>query len=349
MEDEAFEAMMEPFDPDAPVPDEPAPVGTEDSGSEEEERDDPDLPVPKVGPIEASRDEDRAEEEVLVEEPEARGRRDLKVEATSIRHLLTHLPKNPHCPSCQQAKMRQRYSHKGAFKREIDQFGEIITCDHVVSPGMRMQGLGGEKYGLSVRDLCTGLIALYPALYNGTEETTQALKEFAGRKKIHNIYSDNAKELVKAAYRLGVEHHTSLPGEPKTNSLIERTNQIIVGGTTALLICAGLPPCFWSFAAPCFCVSYNIQGVTGESPWSLYHKAEFSGGIIPFGCLVYYKPPNTSSNTDGKWDPDARKGIFAGYVMRTVFEWGSLLGIGFGFVQELGPSDMRFTQTPKSW
>jgi hypothetical protein len=59
---------------------------------------------------------------------------------------------------------------------------------------MRMQGLGGEKYGLSVRDLCTGLIALYPALYNGTEETTQALKEFAGRKKIHNIYSDNAKE-----------------------------------------------------------------------------------------------------------------------------------------------------------
>ena len=90
---------------------------------EEEEEDDPDLPVPEVGPIEAPREEDRAEAAVLAEEPETKGRRDLRVEATSIRHLLTHLPKNPHCVSCQQAKMRQRYSHKGAFKREIDQFG----------------------------------------------------------------------------------------------------------------------------------------------------------------------------------------------------------------------------------
>ena len=84
MEDDAFEAMMERFDPDAPVPDEPAPVGTEDSGSEEEERDDPDLPVPEVGPIEASREEDRAEEAVLAEEPETKGRRDLRVEAQAL-------------------------------------------------------------------------------------------------------------------------------------------------------------------------------------------------------------------------------------------------------------------------
>ena len=62
--------------------------------------------------------------------------------------------------------------------------------------------------------------------------------------------------------------------------------------------------------------------MTGESPWFVHHKAEFPGSVIPFGSLVYYKPPNTSSNPDGKWDPDARKGIFAGYVMRTVFEWG---------------------------
>ena len=154
--------------------------------------------------------------------------------------------------------MRQRYSHRRAFKREIDQFGEIVTCDHVVSPSMRMQGLGGEKYGLSVRDLFTGLIALYPQIRHDTDATTQALKEFAGRKKIHNIYSDNAKESVKAAYLLGVEHHASLPGEPKTNSLIEHTNQIIVGGTTVLLICAGMPPCYWSF------VSVSRNGVPGS-------------------------------------------------------------------------------------
>ena len=54
----------------------------------------------------------------------------------------------------------------------------------------------------------------------------------------------------------------------------------------------------------------------------MYHGAEFPGVIIPFGCLVYYKPPNTSSNDSGKWDPDARKGIFAGCSMRSVHAWG---------------------------
>ena len=261
------------------------------------------------------------EEKPLGEETKAR--RDLKAEAISLRHLLTHLPKNPHCVSCQQAKMRQRYSHKSAFKREIGQFGEIITCDHVVSPAMRMQGLGGEKTGLSFLHLFTGMIAIYPAIRQDKDETLLALRHFAGRRKIHNIYSDNALALVKAADHLGVDHHASLPGEPKNNSIIERTNQIIVGGTTALMICAGLPPCYWSFAAPCFCINYNVRGATDETPWSCYHGSEFPGAIIPFGCLVYYKPPNTSSDRSGKWDPDARRGIFAGYSMRSVYEWGN--------------------------
>ena len=102
---------------------------------------------------------------------------------------------------------------------------------------------------------------------------------------------------------MGVEHHASLPGEPKTNSLIERTNQIIVGGTTALLVCAGLPPCYWSYAALCFCGNYNIKGVSDEIPWSLYHGTEFLGDIISFGCVVYYKPPNTSSDLSGNGTP----------------------------------------------
>ncbi len=89
-----------------------------------------------------------------------------------------------------------------------------------------------------------------------------------------------------------------------------------------MLISAGLPPCYWSFAAPCFCVSYNMQEVHDQTPWSMYHKTEFPGAIIPFGCLVYYKPPNTKSTDSGKWDPDGRKGIFAGYSMRSVHEWG---------------------------
>ncbi len=91
---------------------------------------------------------------------------------------------------------------------------------------------------------------------------TDALRQFGGRKKTHNIYSDNASELILSASTLGVEHHTSLSGEPKTNSVIERTNQIVVGGTTALLSVAGLPPFYWSCEAPRCCTSYNVRGYT---------------------------------------------------------------------------------------
>ena len=44
---------------------------------------------------------------------------------------------------------------------------------------MRMQGLGGEKVGLSVRDLYTGMIAIYPSVTHDTNSTVTAIKEFA--------------------------------------------------------------------------------------------------------------------------------------------------------------------------
>ena len=198
MNDGAFEAMLENSDPDAFEAEQEAPdSGVEPPPHEPERPED----EPELAPL-----DEEVGEDIEPLAPEARMRRDLRAEATSLRHLLTHLPKNPYCVHCQQAKTLQRYSHKGAFKREIDQFGEIVTCDHVVAPAMRMQGLGGEKYGLSVRNLFTGMIAIYPTTTHDTEATTTALKQFAGRKKIHNIYSDNALELVKAAYVMSVEH-----------------------------------------------------------------------------------------------------------------------------------------------
>ena len=36
------------------------------------------------------------------------GQRNLKLEAGSLSHLMTHTPKNPHCPACQQAKIRAK-------------------------------------------------------------------------------------------------------------------------------------------------------------------------------------------------------------------------------------------------
>ena len=109
MGDTAFDAMLEDFDQDA-LEAEKKPAEVDDQ------------PLQK---------EDAQEDDPLVQTEGTR--KDLKLEAGSLRHLLTHLPKNPHCLSCQQAKMKQKYSHRGALKREMAQFGEIVTCDHVVS------------------------------------------------------------------------------------------------------------------------------------------------------------------------------------------------------------------------
>ena len=35
----------------------------------------------------------------------SRGEAELRKEAKSVHHLLTHMPKNPFCPTCQRAKM----------------------------------------------------------------------------------------------------------------------------------------------------------------------------------------------------------------------------------------------------
>ena len=52
---------------------------------------------------EFSDDEPLTEDEALVESS-----RDLRAEATSLSHLLTHMPKNPYCPSRVRATMTAR-------------------------------------------------------------------------------------------------------------------------------------------------------------------------------------------------------------------------------------------------
>ena len=72
-----------------------------------------------------------------LEEPLTRIER-LKLEARSLDHLLTHVPKNPYCPACQRAKMQaapclsraNRQSDSEPPKRE---FGSQVTADHFIA------------------------------------------------------------------------------------------------------------------------------------------------------------------------------------------------------------------------
>jgi hypothetical protein len=43
----------------------------------------------------------------------------LRAEAQSLEHKLSHLPKNPFCEACTMGKMKEKYSRRRAFKREL--------------------------------------------------------------------------------------------------------------------------------------------------------------------------------------------------------------------------------------
>ena len=72
---------------------------------------------------------------VLQEPAEVRETKDdrLKKEATSIQHLLTHMPQNPFCATCRISKLRKASARKIqiADRHIAKTFGERVHADHV--------------------------------------------------------------------------------------------------------------------------------------------------------------------------------------------------------------------------
>jgi len=166
-------------------------------------------------------------------------RRDLKAEAITLKHLMTHLPKNKYCPYCRWAKAIAKHARKRGHRREEGLpklFGQLVTGDHWLSKDGRSLGLNGEKFALLLYDIGTKIIYCDPQGSKDTEWNMKASNDFAGTepgKKVQQFYSDNAKELVAAARLLGIVHPTSIPYVSTTNALAERRITIVKEGTRA--------------------------------------------------------------------------------------------------------------------
>eukprot|EP00972_Heterocapsa_arctica_P056169 8287170-Heterocapsa_arctica.AAC.1 len=68
-----------------------------------------------------------------------------------------------------------------------------------------------------------------------------ALHFFRGTYKIHTLYSDSSREIIKACKKLGILREPSRPGVPQSNAKVERTNLDIIEGTRTSMIHAGFP------------------------------------------------------------------------------------------------------------
>ena len=150
------------------------------------------------------------EEEHFGKSPE-----DLKKEACSLRHLLTHIPKNPYCPACQKAKGQRR----GARRVKIrcvrvtpKKFGDEVTCDHWIARNDLSRGLHGESVALTFRDRATRWIECCGLKTNSVEMTLKALRYIQGMADIiRYVYSDGAEEITQAADKLEAISDTSIP------------------------------------------------------------------------------------------------------------------------------------------
>ena len=184
----------------------------------------------------------------------------LKAEAKTLAHLCTHRYRNPYCEACIRAKMKQYRTVRGAFKRELKSWGDLITFDFLDMRRAADMGVGNDDEArevLVVRDVATRVIAAIPTMSRLTEDVVEALKRLIGRRKVKLAEFDAAM----AQLRIPIDH--SLPGLPKNNSLAERTNQEVVNTVATSLLHAGLPAQYWHFALNCVTRNLNIEDVEG--------------------------------------------------------------------------------------
>ena len=256
-------------------------------------------------------------------EPRLSKRGALKHEAKTKNHLLTHRFKNPYCDSCVRAKMKHRKTFRGAFQRKLTKFGDLVTFDYIDNRQIYEHGYGVEKTIFVIRDRYTGMIQAYPSARKDQEAVIRAVKQFMGRRKIREAYSDMAPQFIESMKALKIPMDHSLAGKTKHNSLAERNNQFLLVATTTCLLEAGIPPCFWRYAIRCVSHLLNVEPNDQEvSAWCKLHGGEFKGAMIPFGALVYFKPSGARNvEQKHKFDPMGIPGVFAGYDLAPGLHW----------------------------
>ena len=172
------------------------------------------------------------------------GEKALKEEAKSIRHMLTHVPKNPYCDICTRAKMFKPPSRAvgGSTEVKAEKFGDHITADFIVTRDEDELGIE-EKSALVVKDIATGFMYVYPNARRTTNAAILAIKHFVGRnEQIGVFYSDNAPELISAMKILQCRHVLSRDYISKSNAQAERAVRSVLEGTRVNLLQAGLNP-----------------------------------------------------------------------------------------------------------
>ena len=264
---------------------------------------------------------DAAEESEEEEVSHPHSVEELKAEARSITHMLTHKPKNRFCPACMQAKAVRvqarrvkRDAKKRAGKFVPTEFCHLGTADHFDAKKELSQGASGQCWGLVIKAPGIDWLSGYSAWCKDTMETSACLNHYAGREKLQMFHSDRSGELRKAATELGWPQSKSLPYRSETNAIAERAVRETLDGIRTILLHAGFTPEWWPDAIEYFCFAYNIRIVNGDSAWNKRHgQGHFQGKQIPYGALVHVMPEGPSAALRPTAGPRAVPMVFLGW------------------------------------
>ena len=257
----------------------------------------------------------------------------------SIEHLLTHLPKHPDCYACQLSKMKKTHArrvkeHDGPAP---EKFGDQCTADTLVSKNKQSRGecpdaTLARKMATVMPDMTHAIVFLdeaceylffAPDARRDVRAARKAFRNFAGPKqKIHQFYSDNAPELIRAAEDMDWVHPTSTPYRSTTNARIERKVEHVEEGTRTTLCRSGMPVRTWPLAGDYFCNASNFTPHNGVSAWENKNKrGPFPGKLIPYGARIDFLPPEPIRKLLPKFGTRGVPGVFLGWHMHPGGKW----------------------------
>ena len=124
----------------------------------------------------------------------------LKEDATSISHMMTHVPKNPFCITCQRSKMQAKPAtdRKGKRSDGSDKpkgFGTEVTADHFIAKDAIDQPISGDKVGLVIHCRGSDWLDIFACPTNDAGSTETSFINFQGSKdEIKSFYSDDSRD-----------------------------------------------------------------------------------------------------------------------------------------------------------
>eukprot|EP00959_Pyramimonas_sp_CCMP1952_P335545 7025879-Pyramimonas_sp.AAC.1 len=131
------------------------------------------------------------------------------------------------------------------------------------------RGLRDETACVTFRDRATDILAAQGVHDKSAVHVCNLLVHLrAPEEKFVYCFADGARELARACYELDIAHVPTFPGNKKENAVAERANGVVQMGARALLVQAGVPPPYWTYAVRYFCLCYNTRTpAEGQPSW----------------------------------------------------------------------------------